>query len=144
TDTSGTDTSGTDTSGTDTNDHPSTPSDNGGGTDTTHNGGGNIENGGSGHSRGGGSCQGEGGPGELYEVGGALVCVFNGPQKKNGGADVDSKNPCENDVTWGGRTWTIFTLIAGRYIPPLSAFWDTLDVVNCLKYLQIDAPPKYE
>ncbi|MFC9538230.1 hypothetical protein ACFT38_48550 [Streptomyces sp. NPDC056975] len=49
----------------------------------------------------GGSCEGEGGPGEVYEVGGSLVCFYAGPQdhgsqevhkslaKSNPGADAD-------------------------------------------------------
>ncbi|MEV0182888.1 hypothetical protein AB0I54_26835 [Streptomyces sp. NPDC050625] len=144
--------SGTTDNGTDTTHNGSGTTDNG--IDTTHNGSGTTDNGtdtthngSSGHGGGGGpgdSCQGEGGRGQLYEVGGSLVCFFNGPQKNDTLENTNPAGPCENDITWGGVTDTIYHLVVGKHFKSASAFWRTQEVVNCLNYLHMNTPPPYE
>lgn len=66
------------------------------------------------------------------------------PPKDSGDWEPDPNNPCEKDVTWGGITTTWGKLLLGMTVPPVSAFFKTLDAANCAKRLGLNDPPNYE
>ncbi|MFF3085043.1 hypothetical protein ACFVRB_08305, partial [Streptomyces nojiriensis] len=86
-----------------------------------------------------GKCQGEGGPGQLYEVGGVLVCSFDGRQDR--GSQEVQKGLQKNDAgVDADQLWTAFKDFVGwvniqrmlQGLPPLKglpgvsfAVWST-------------------